>query len=353
MGGVLQLARPEIRELQGYTAASYESGLVRLNANETPWAAPGDTSVRGWNNYPEARPATLSRALAEHYGVDAKQLLVTRGSSEAIDLLIRGFCTAGKDSVVICPPTFEMYRVYADVQGAKVREIPLLRENDFALPVKGILNNWTSTSKMVFVCSPNNPTGNRAADADLQRLCEGLTDRGLVVVDAAYTEFADTDPTQDLLARYKNVVVLRTLSKAFGLAGVRCGALLGPPALVDLLARVLPPYSYPTPCQDAALECLKPENRAEFSGRIASIREERSRLLSELQQLDCVKRIWPSEANFLLAEVEDARDCVAAAHKAGLLIRDFSYNRALDEGVRITVGTAEQNDRLLESLKDV
>jgi histidinol-phosphate aminotransferase len=350
MSNVLDLARPEIRALQAYRAAGHEDGMVRLNANETPWPAPGDND--SLNRYPNERPLALTRRLAVHYGLDPGQVLVTRGSTDAIDLLVRGFCRAGRDEIVICPPTFTMYPVYAHIQGAAVREVPLLRERGFALDHKAIIESWTPQTKLLFVCSPNNPTGHRVPDAELDELCAALAGRGLVVVDGAYCEFADSDPTKSLLQRHDNVVVLRTLSKAYGLAGIRCGALLAQAEIVSLLGPVLPPYAFPTPSLQTALHCLDQLDEDEQEKRIAKLTAERARLATELAELRSVTRVWPSQANFLLVEFEEPRRAAEAARRGGVLLRDFSDEPELAGCLRITVGDANQNDQLLASLRD-
>jgi len=350
MSNLLDRARPEIRALHAYRAAGYEDGLVRLNANETPWPATGGGD--GLNRYPDERPLTLTGRLAAHYGLEPDGVLLTRGSSDAIDLLLRGFCRAGRDEIVICPPTFGMYRVYADIQGAAVREVPLVRNRGFALDCPALINGWQSTSKLLFLCSPNNPTGNRVPDVELDELCTALAGRGLVVVDGAYIEFADSDPTNQLLQRHDNVVVLRTLSKAFGLAGIRCGALLARAEIISLLRPVLPPYAFPTPSLEAAQRCLEQAGGDELATRIAILTAERVRLADELAQLDTVTRVWPSEANFLLVEFGDPGRAVAAARKGGVLVRDFSEEPELDGCLRITVGDADQNNQLLTSLRN-
>ena len=210
------------------------------------------------------------------------QLLVTRGSSEAIDVVVRAFCRAGQDNILICPPTFGMYEVYARIQGAGVQQVPLDRATGYSLPVDAILREWLPATKLVFVCSPNNPTGNRFPDADVDRLCAGLAGRGVVILDAAYQEFAGEDPMHELLASHDNLVVLRTLSKALSLAGVRCGALIGRSDLVELLGRVLPPYCFPTTSQDAVLRLLTPEAQQELARRRGLILAERQRLMAAL-----------------------------------------------------------------------
>lgn len=350
MSAVDRLARPEILALRPYRAAHHEEGLVRLNANETPWPPPVAAQSTDLNHYPEARPLTLTQRLAEFYGVDPEQLLVTRGSSEAIDLLIRCFCRPGLDDIVICPPTFGMYEVYAQVQGAGIVSVPLLPESDFGLHVDGIAAAWNDRAKLAFVCSPNNPTGNSFATEAVISLADRLGAEGIVVVDAAYVEFADADPTLELLETCDNVVVLRTLSKALGLAGIRCGVALAAPRIVDLMGCILPPYSYPTPCQEAALAALAPENADQLDERVALLRTERERVAQRLQELPGIDRVWPSQSNFLLARFHQPRRIIDAARRGGFLIRDFSWDRYTPNCLRITIGTGEQNDRLLEAL---
>jgi histidinol-phosphate aminotransferase len=350
MSGLLNLVRPEIRAMRPYRSAVFEDGLVRLNANENPWRPPGDDSERGLNWYPEPRPATLQRRLAAHYGVDPDRLLVTRGSSEAIDLVIRAFCRAGTDSVVLCPPTFGMYEVYAQVQDARVRAVPLLRQQGYALDVEGIVGQWTESDKLVFVCSPNNPTGNRFPTADVADLAGRLRGRGCIVLDAAYAEFSTADDSLVLQERFDNLLVLRTLSKAMALAGVRCGALIGPAEVVDAVGCVLPPYTFPVLCADAVTRCLEPETAAEWQRRVAVLKNERERMARALASLPVITRVWPSDANFLLVESRNPQALVGAARKGGIMLRDFSWDPYLPGCVRITIGTPEQNRQLIEAL---
>jgi histidinol-phosphate aminotransferase len=348
---VTELARPEIRQLAPYQAASYAEGLVRLNANETPWPAPGSAATGTLNRYPPEKPDALRAALANYYGTAAEQTLVTRGSSEAIDLLIRCFCRAGQDSIVICPPTFGMYRVYADIQGAGVHEVPLQAEHDYALDTDALVRNWPDDARILFICSPNNPTGNRFPTEEIDLIARLLSGRALVVVDSAYTEFGTEDPTLELLnsREFNNLAVLRTLSKAFGLAGARCGALLGPPDLIRMVGCVMPPYAVAQPVIDAVESCLTADARAEVERRVERLRAERTRLATNLAGVPGVERVYPSEANFLLVKTDDASRFIDAARRGGVLIRDFSSQ--LPGCVRITVGDAADNDRLLKSLE--
>lgn len=350
MSGIIELARPEIRNLVPYSAASYASGLVRLNANETPWSAPGQPAAGTLNCYPPEKPVELTHQLAAWYGIEPERLLLTRGSSEAIDLVIRGFCRAGQDAVVVCPPTFGMYRVYAEIQGARVHEVPLLAEQRFALNADELVRNWPADGKILFICSPNNPTGNRFATDELLLIAKLLSGKALVVLDAAYAEFGEEDPTLELLnsSETNNIAVLRTLSKAFGLAGARCGALLGPGELIRMLGCVMPPYAIATPSIEAASAALRPSCHEELRIRVDAIRTERKRLMEILTAMPGIETVYPSEANFVMVKVKDSARLLELARQGGILIRDFSG--ALPGCLRITVGTKEQNNQLLQSL---
>jgi histidinol-phosphate aminotransferase len=351
MSRTLDLLRPELSRLTPYRPADYVGGFVRLNANETPWRPPGDDSRDGLNRYPDPRPAELIARLAAHYGVQPDALLVTRGSSEAIDLLIRSFCRAGQDEIIICPPTFGMYEFYAQVQGAGIRRIPLDRDQGYALPVDEILAQWTDHSKLVFVCSPNNPTGNCFPDSEVERLATGLAGRGVVVLDSAYIEFAASDPLHGMLARHDNIVVLRTLSKSLSLAGIRCGSMIGRAPLIELIGRALPPYCFPTASQDAVLRCLGAEAQAELAARRQIIITERKRLAEVLAGLPDVRRVWPSDANFLLVETTAGSTLTARARAGNILLRDFGWDPMLPNCVRITVGSPADNQQLLNALR--
>jgi histidinol-phosphate aminotransferase len=350
---VLDLARPELLELRPYTPAAYEPDCIRLNANESPWRSPGDATLRGLNRYPPPRPLELRAKLAAHYGRPEETLLVTRGSSEAIDLLIRGFCSAGRDAILISRPTFDMYRVYARIQGADVVAVPLLKRDAFALPTAQLLERFDERTKILFVCSPNNPTGGVPPRADLELICERARDRALVVIDEAYREFSTQPDCSEFLERYEHVVLLRTLSKCVALAGARCGALLAHPEVVAFLERILPPYTFPTPSIDIVVQALGPESLRVSAERVKLLRLERDRLSRSLANVPQVIKVWPSEANFVLVETRDGKRFQEAAHKAGILIRAYADEPLLENCVRITVGTPEENDRLLQAVAGV
>ncbi len=348
MTGILALARPDIIALKAYSHASWDPAFERLHANELPWRAETDRSQAGLNRYPEPHPHALAQRLAALYGVSGEQLLPGRGSDESIDLLMRGFCRAGVDNVVICPPTFGMYAVAARIQGAAVREVPLLPERGFALDTARVLAACDANTKLVFLCSPNNPTGNAMAPAAIEELLLALANRTLVVVDEAYIEFSGDASLTAALARFPNLVVLRTLSKAFGLAGARVGSLIAAPEIVALLAKVIPPYSIPQLTIEAVLATLAEPQLAIQRERVAQIRAERERLRAALANCKPVQKIWPSAANFLLVDFADANSVLAAARAAKLLIRDM--RNVSPNSLRISVGSPEQNDRLIRSL---
>jgi len=348
VSNILALARPDIIALKAYSHASWDPAFERLHANELPWRAETDRSLAGLNRYPEPHPQVLAQRLATLYGVKERQLLPGRGSDESIDLLVRGFCRAGVDNVVICPPTFGMYAVAARIQGAAVREVPLLRDSGFALDTTGVLAACDANTKIVFLCSPNNPTGNAMAPGAIEELLAALSYKALVVVDEAYIEFSGDRSLTTELSRFPNLVVLRTLSKAYGLAGARVGSLIAAPEIVALLGKVIPPYSIPQLTIEAVLATLGEGQLAIQRERVAQVRAERERLSAALPSCKPVQKIWPSVANFLLVDFAAPDAVLDAARAAKLLIRDM--RGVSPQSLRITVGTIEQNDRLIRSL---
>lgn len=350
MTPILQLARPDILSLQPYQHAAWEPTLERMHANEMPWRADGDGSQAGLNRYPEPQPEQLIEHLAQLYAVAPKNVLAGRGSDEGIDLLVRAFCRAGVDSVLICPPTFGMYKVSAKIQGAGVIEVPLLKERGFELDVQRVLAAWNENVKLIFLCTPNNPTGNLLERAAIEVLCSQLSDKALIVVDEAYVEFAGVPSLASELNRFPNLVILRTLSKAYALAGARCGALLAHEDIVSLLARVITPYALPTQTIDAVLHFTDAQHVEESKQRVESILSERARLTERLATLPLIRRVWSSDSNFILVDCVDADAVLRAAHKAGLIIRDPRSQLGLGTCLRISVGSPDQNNRLLQGI---
>jgi histidinol-phosphate aminotransferase len=351
MSWVKELARPEIVALKAYEHAAWEPSLERLHANELPWRTPGDDSLAGLNRYPEPQPRALIERLATLYGAPPESILAGRGSDEAIDLLIRAFCRAGRDAVLVCPPTFGMYAVAARIQGADVITVPLRVDEGFALDERAVLERCTPDVKIVFLCSPNNPTGNLLETPAILRIAGKLAGRAVVVVDEAYIEFANADSLARHLPKFPHLAILRTLSKAHGLAGARCGTLIADPEVIALLRKVIPPYAIAQLTMEAVLRLLEPAQLAESRARTDLVRAERARLTAALSAMPRVVKVWPSAANFVLTEFGDAGAAFALAREANLLVRDVRGYPGLGRALRITVGTVEQNTRLLEALQ--
>ncbi len=351
MNWLTDIARPEIRALKAYEHAVWEPGLIRLHANELPWRAQGDTSIAGLNRYPEPHPHELTAALARFYGVSPTMLLAGRGSDELIDLLIRSYCRAGQDAVIICPPTFGMYGVAARIQGASVLEVPLQRGDGYRFDPQALRARCDPSVKLVFLCSPNNPTGNRLDSQAILELARELEGRALVVIDEAYVEFADGPSLTAGVVDRPGMVVLRTLSKAHGLAGARCGALIGHADVVALLRKVIQPYAVTQLTIEAVFQSLEPAALEQARGRAATLKAERTRVAAALGHNHGVLKVWPSDANFLLVEFQDAAAALQRAHAAGLLVRDMRAAPGLSRALRISIGSPEQNDRLLSSLR--
>jgi histidinol-phosphate aminotransferase len=346
---VQELARPDIVALKAYEHAAWEPSLERLHANELPWRPQGDDSLGGLNRYPEPQPRALIAALAGLYGVPPQSVLVGRGSDEAIDLLTRSFCRAGRDAVLVCPPTFGMYGVSARIQGAEVISVPLRADADFELDERAVLERCTPDVKLLFLCSPNNPTGNLLDEQTIVRIAGRLAGRAVVVVDEAYLEFANTPSLARHLRKLPHLAILRTLSKAHGLAGARCGTLIADPEVIALLRKVIPPYAIPQLTLEAVLKQLEPAKLAESRAQVAVIRAERERLMDALTDLSRVVRVWPTAANFILAQFSDAGQALQLARDTHLLVRDARGYPGVGQALRVTVGTAAQNDRLLEA----
>ena len=346
---VLELARPELRAMQPYSSARMEAsgGAILLNANESAWA-PAGVAGRGCNRYPDPQPAALLRALAALYGVREDQLLVGRGSDEAIDLLVRAFCRAGRDAIAIQPPTFGMYSVCARIQDAGIVEVPLAA--DFTVDADALLAAVTPAVKLVFVCTPNNPTGQPVPRATIEHLARELAGRALLVVDEAYVEFADGGSVAGLIDTYDNLAVLRTLSKAWALAGARIGTLLAHAEVIALLRKIIPPYPLPLPCLTAALEGLSAQGQAEAAEHIRIVRAERARMTPALAALPGVREVLPSQANFLAVRFDDAGAAYQRLFAAGIVVRDVRRYPNLGDALRITIGTPAENARVLDVL---
>lgn len=347
MNPVVSLARPEIVTLKPYSHAAWLPSVTRLHANEAPWRPTGDTTTAGLNRYPEPQPQALIERMAALYGVSVSSVLATRGSDEAIDLLSRIYLRAGTDAILQCAPTFGMYQVAARIQGAEVVETPLDRERGWALDPERLLSAWQPHIKLVYLCSPNNPTANLLDVAALEYVCEALDGKAIVVIDEAYIEWSRTSSLTRWLERFPTLAILRTMSKAHALAGARLGALLAAPELIELARRVIPPYSLAQPTVEAALRALEPEELVDAQARLESLLAGRDYLARGLEASPWVDRVWPSDANFLLIDCRDADRFMSAVLAGGLIVRDLRAHPALPHSLRVSVGSRAQNDELL------
>lgn len=343
------LVRPDLARLEAYSAAEQVSDTIRLNANESSWHLDGDDFRRPLNRYPEIRPAKLKALLSARFGCPRDSLLVTRGSSEAIDLLIRVFCRSGQDSILIARPTFSMYEHYALIQGAGVQSIDLNANEGFVLDPDALLAASDETTKLIFLCSPNNPTGTSIQRSTITQILDETVGECAVVVDEAYIEYSESQSCASLLQQYEHLVVLRTLSKALAFAGARCGGVIGNPEIIGVLDAVQAPYALATPVVECVEDALQSQLSETAEQEVALTIAERERTRASLEDLAIVSRTWPSDANFLLVEFSDVDAVMDATRKEGILLR--GYGSSLPGCIRISIGTPAENTALLGVLK--
>ena len=353
MSAVLELVRDDLRGFAGYSSARSAKldGEIWLNANESAWANPGDTQA-SCRRYPEPQPQALRERMAMLYACAPEQLLLGRGSDEAIDLLVRALCNPGRDGVLYTPPVFGMYAVCARLQNAPVIEVPLQDGEDGLSPDLDAIARAAieGDAKIVFICSPSNPSGSAIPLDTIEQLAARLQGRSLLVVDEAYGEFSNIPSATTLLASQPNIAVLRTLSKAHALAAARIGVVIADPALIEVLRRCQAPYPVPTPCAELALAGLSPATRQETESRVALVKSERARLQAALVTMPQVLRVYPSQGNYLLVRFRDAERAFRGLLAAGVVVRDQRAAPQLGDALRITVGSPEQNDRVISAL---
>ena len=338
---VLRLVRPNIASLAPYSTArdEYKGALgIFIDANENPF-------TNGYNRYPDPRQTALKTRIAALKGTRIEQMFIGNGSDEAIDLCFRIFCRPGIDNVIAICPSYGMYRVSADINDVEVREVPLTAP-DFGLPTDALLAQADTNSKLMFLCSPNNPTGNAFPKEDIVSLLERFN--GIVVVDEAYIDFADTPSLLTLLEERPNLIVLQTLSKAYGLAALRLGLAFGSKEVMELFAKVKYPYNINLAGMEQAQKLLERDVRSE----VEIIKKERSRVAKALPTCSCVHRVYPSDANFLLVKVSDADLIYEALIKEQIIVRNRNRVTGCAECLRITIGTPEENDRMLTIMKE-
>ncbi len=343
---VLNLMRSDLQSWKSYSV-NKDNISSRLHANELPWSPFNELNLNT-NQYPGyAKEAALSSILTEHYGVSSNQLLITRGSDEALDFIMRLFLQPGLDSILQCPPTFAMYEFYARLQQGNIINVPLSPIN-FSYQLESICNNWEPNCKLIFLCTPNNPTGSSLPIADIERLCLEFQNKAMIVVDEAYIEFSSRQSAASLIAEFDNLIVLRTLSKAHGLAALRLGCILTQESCIKALLSIRAPYPLSEIVLDIAQQALRQTQWQQEA--VAIIVSERQRFAEKLQEISYIEAIYPSEANFLLVGAKFALDIRNWLQAKGIAVRAFT-DPTLQNFLRITIGHPEQNQELLAALQ--
>lgn len=341
------LLRPHLRELVPYSSArdDYQGSFgVFLDANENPL---GSITSEKWNRYPDPYQSKLKEKVAEIKDIAADHIFLGNGSDEPIDLLFRAFCEPGVDNVIINPPTYGMYKVSADINNVTAREV--LMTPSFDLVVEGILKAVDAQTKIIFICSPNNPTGNDVTLSKIEAVLKGF--KGLVVVDEAYIDFAERPSFIEKLSAYPNLIILQTFSKAWGLASLRLGMAFCSPEILSILNKIKPPYNVSGLTQRTILEAL--ENKAEKDEMVSEILLNKAEMEDLLGALSVVKKIHPSDANFLLVEIDNAHAYYQKLIDKKVIVRDRSRVVLCDNCLRITVGTKYENFKLVQAIKEI
>ncbi|MDA0845902.1 MAG: histidinol-phosphate transaminase [Proteobacteria bacterium] len=344
---ISQRARPEILAMGGYVSArSIEKSnrdTIFLDANECAFEP--FIGAQNLSRYPEQQPTALQEAICRWLDVSKRHITITRGADEAIDCLVRAFCVPGQDNIVICPPTFAMYAQSATLQNAEVRQAKL--DKTFDLDVKLINQTTDKNTKIIFVCSPNNPTANLMNRARILRLCADYAETALVVVDETYVEFADSESLIPCLDAHANLVILRTLSKSHAAAGLRCGVAVARSDVTGLLQKVLAPYPLAQPVVDAALTILSAKSQSVLAAKRRDIVTRRNQVAASFAACPDIVEVLPSDANYLLVRVKDAADLCEKCRASGIILRNQSHQPGLENSVRVSIGSDEDMQAFL------
>ena len=342
---IAQLVRPMVREIAPYRSArdefeDFEAQKIFLDANENPY----NTDA---NRYPDPFQRQLKRVLANVKGVEADQILLGNGSDEVLDLIFRTFCEPGEDEVILLPPTYGMYAVLAQLNNVKAVNVPL--DQNFELDIAGIMSSVNQKTKVIFVCSPNNPTGNAIPQDQIKSLLDQFS--GLVVVDEAYIDFSTAGTAIELMNDYPRLMVCQTFSKAYGLAGIRLGIGFAQPEIIDFFNKIKPPYNVNVLSQKKALKSLN--DPAVVARQVKELIGERQKMEKELLALGFVKKIYPSDANFLLVGVDDAKKRYQQFLEQDIVVRNRSSLLGCENTLRITVGTPQENITFINTCKTI
>jgi histidinol-phosphate aminotransferase len=337
--------RENIKRMTAYSSARDEfkdasADMIFIDANENPFP-------NGLNRYPDPQQSSVKAELAQIKGVQFENILLGNGSDEVLDLIFRAFCEPKLDQVIALPPTYGMYKVLANTNDVELINIPLLES--FQPNVEEIIQRQTANSKLLFLCSPNNPTANSFEAEKIEKLINAF--EGIVVIDEAYIDFSTQESWVSRLNEFPNLIVTQTLSKAYGLAAIRLGICYGSLEIISVLNKIKPPYNVNQLTQEAALKAL--QNQEKVQQEIQQIIGERNQLINALQDIEIVQEIFPSDANFLLARVDDANLRYDQLIKRGIVVRNRSNQVLCENCLRFTVGTKEENEKLIEVLQSI
>ncbi|PIB38123.1 histidinol-phosphate transaminase [Maribacter sp. 4G9] len=339
------LIRQNVKGLKPYSSARDEyvsdgSEMIFLDANENPFQ-------NGVNRYPDPQQRSLKSVLAQQKGIRQENILLGNGSDEVLDLLFRTFCEPNADNIITLPPTYGMYKVLADINVVENREVLLM--DNFQPDVVSILKNLDTSTKMVFLCNPNNPTGNSFHISKIEKLLSSF--KGLVVIDEAYIDFSSDESWVSKLSEHPNLVVTQTLSKAYGMAGIRLGICIASEEIISVLNKIKPPYNVNELTQQRAMERVL--NREEINKEVENILEERRVLEQTLKTIQFVEQVYPTDANFILARVDDASLRYGQLLEKGIVIRNRTTQPLCENTLRFTVGTHKENEFLIKALKEL
>lgn len=346
-----KLVAPQLADLEPYQSARRIGGhgQVYLNANELPFNAYNMPASESWQRYPDFLPQELAKTYADYLKIDANKVITVRGADEGIDLLVRTFCQAGIDTIRIQTPTYSMYEFVANAHQVGVDAIPLAQ--DFALNTARNLEPLNSL-KLIFICNPNNPTGNLLAEQDILRIAQQHRDDALVVVDEAYSEFCPEASLVSKIGAHPNLVVLRTLSKAFGLAAVRLGFIAADPSVLEYISTLIAPYPIPDPSARIGIDALSEEGLAFMGKQRDTTIALKQKYMAEISTLPIVKSVYASSANFFLVHFDDSPAVFAHLRAQGIILRDQNRVATLENHLRISIGTEKEMLALLLSLKE-
>lgn len=349
---ITTLARKNVRELIPYQSARRlgGNGSVWLNANEYPIAPEFTFEGTNLNRYPECQPVNVINRYASYAGVKPEQVLVSRGADEAIELLIRAFCEPNQDAVLYCPPTYGMYSVSAETFGIEQRVVPAL--TDWSPDVQAMASQLDNV-KLIYLCSPNNPTGNIVDPSLIRRVLDMAAGKAIVAIDEAYIEFCPQASIVSWLENYPNLVILRTLSKAFALAGLRCGFALANPPIIELLLKVIAPYPLSTPVADIAAQALTEKGIELMKQRVAQVSRSRQVLSDALKKSPNVEQVYNSKTNYILVKFTDANLVFRTLWEQGIILRDQQRQYGLNGCLRISIGTQEECDSVINAIENI